>query len=203
MTDSLHEELFIEPKGSFGLKLIAAISALAVTIALFAGYAYLRQRHARNIGAAGSTAQATSPQPTGSPKALVLVDEALLKGDKTTVSGTVKNTSAERLGQVTVELELRHRKDGATERKLVSVEPAQLEPAQEGRYSLELKALEYGSARLVGLRVGPDSLLVAYTSGSGQKRPPERLEQKTIIVDRPASKRGEFLNSPDKPARLP
>jgi hypothetical protein len=198
MTDSLHEELFVEPKGSFGLKLIAAISALVLTIALLVGYAYLRQRHA---GAPASIAQAEAPKPK--PKALVLVDEALLQGSKTIIGGTVRNTSAERLEQVTVELELKRRKDGAADKRLVALTPPRIEPGQEGRYSLELKASEYGSARLVGLRAGPDSSPVVYTSALGQKRPLERLESKTIIVDRPPPKRGEFLNSPDNPARVP
>jgi hypothetical protein len=200
MTDSLHEELFVEPKGSFGLKLIAAISALVLTIALLVGYAYLRRRHA---GTQASIAQAEAPQPKKSPKAVILVDEALLQGNKTIVGGTVRNTSAETLEQVTVELELKRRKDGAVDKRLVALTPSQLEPGQEGRYSLELKASEYGSARLVGLRAGPDSSPVVYTSAPGQKRPLERLESKTIIVDKPSPKRGEFLNSPDNPARVP
>ena len=202
MTDSLHEQLFVEPKGSFGLKLIAAISALVVTIAVLVGYTYLRRRHAINAGAPASTAQALS-EPKKSPKALILVDEALLQGNKTIVGGTVKNTSAERLDQVAVELELKRRKGGQTEKRLVELQPAQLEPGQEGRYALEVKNQEYGSARLVGLTVGPDSRLVAYTSGPGQKRPLERLEGKTIIVERTQAKRGDFLNSPDNPARVP
>jgi hypothetical protein len=202
MTDSLHEQLYVEPKSSLGLKVIAAISAVVVTIAVLVGYAYLRQRHAGNAGSP-ATAQ-SSPEPKKPPQALILVDDALLRGNKTLVGGTVKNTSAERLAQVAVELELKRRKDGLPERKLIEVEPSQLEPGQEGRYSVELKSQEYGSARLVGLRVGPDSRSVAYSSGAGQKRPLERLESKTIMVDRPpSSKRGEFLNSPDNPARVP
>lgn len=201
MTHSAHEELFVEPKGSFGLKLLAAISAIAVTVAVLAGYAYLRQRHARNAVPA-STTKADS-QPKLPPKAMVLVDEALLQGNKTIVGGTVKNTSSEKLGQVKVELELKRRKDGAMETKLVNLEPSELEPAQEGRYSLELKAQDYGSARLVGLRVGPESAVVGFSSAPGQKRPLERLEPKTIVVQRPSSKSDDFLGSPDKPARLP
>jgi hypothetical protein len=199
MTDSFHEQIFVAPKGSFGLKLVAGISALAVTVAIFIGYAYLRQRHAEKSAAAMSIAQTKPPEP----KAIVLVDDALMQGSKTIVGGTVRNTSGERLGQVSVELELKRRKDGTTEKKLVALTPSQLEPGQEGRYSLELKAQEYGSARLVGLRVGPDSSPLAYTSAPGQKRPPERLESKTIIVHKPSSKGGEFLNSPDNPARVP
>ena len=202
MTNSFHEQTFVSPKGSFGLRLVAGISALAVTVAVFIGYAYLRRRHAENSAAALSAAQ-PKPEPRKSPKAIVLVDDALMQGGKTIVGGTVRNTSAERLGQVSVELELTHRKDGTAEKKLVPLTASQLEPGQEGRYSLELKAQEYGSARLVGLRAGPDSSPLAYTSAPGQKRPLERLEGKTIIVNKPSSKGGAFLNSPDNPARVP
>ena len=202
MTDSFHEQIFVEPKGSFGLRLVAGICALAVTAAVFLGYAYLRRRHAEN-SAALSTAQMKAAEPKTPPKAIVLVDDALMQGSKTIVGGSVRNTSGESLGQVSVELELKHRKDGTAEKKLVALTPSQLEPGQEGRYSIELKAQEYGSARLVGLRAGPDSSPLAYTSGPGQKRPAERLESKTIILNKPSSKRGEFLNSPDNPARVP
>ena len=202
MTDSFHEQTFVAPKGSLGLKLVAGISAIAVTVAVFIGYAYLRRRHAESSGSALSAAQ-TKPEPKKSPKAIVLVDDALMQGGKTIVGGTVRNTSAEPLGQVSVELDLTRRKDGTAEKKLVPLTASQLEPGQEGRYSLELKAQEYSSARLVGLRVGPDASPLAYTSGPGQKRPPERLEGKTIIVNKPSSKGSEFLNSPNNPARVP
>ena len=200
MTDPFHQQVFVEQKSSFGLKLIAGISALAVTVALFFGYAYLRRRHAEK---SALLVVQTKPEPKPSPKAIVLVDDALMQAGKTIVGGTVRNTSSERLEQVSVELELTRRKDAVAEKKLIALTAPQLEPGQEGRYSLEVKAQDYSSARLVGLRVGPDSSSLAYTSGSGQKRPPERLESGTIIVNKPASKGGEFLNSPDKPARIP
>jgi hypothetical protein len=202
MTDSLHEEVFLEPKSSSSLKLIAGIAAVVVTLAVVFGYAYLRRRHAEQ-SAAIELAKKEAVPPKLTPKALVLVDDALIQGNRTVVGGIVKNTSAEVLRQVTVGLELRRRKDATTEQRFIALTPADLETGQEGRYSMELKASDYGSARLVGLRVGSDSSLIAYTSGAGQKRAPERLEQKTIIVGRPAAKPGEFLNSPDNPARVP
>jgi hypothetical protein len=133
----------------------------------------------------------------------VLVDDALLQGSKTIIGGTVRNTSAEKLDDVSVELELKRRKDGVVEKRLVALEPAHLDPQQEGHYSVQLKAQDYASARVVALRVGPDSLPLPYATAQGQKRPPERLESKTITVDKPSSKRSEFLNSPDNPARVP
>lgn len=203
MTDSFHEEIFVEPKSSLTLKVIAAIAALAVTVLLFVGYAYLRQRHAEDAGST-STGQAPGAEPRKEPKALIRVDEALLSGGKTTLGGAVKNISNEKLTGVSVELELKRRKDGLAEKKLVMLEPAELEPDQEGRYSLQLQARDYSSARLMALRAGSDSAAVPYTTGQGQKRPPERLESKTVTVDkRASSKRGEFLNTPDNPARVP
>jgi hypothetical protein len=203
ITDSQHDELFIEPKGSLGAKLLAGIVALVITGAVLTGYTLLRKRHAEKAASVGPSSQALTPQPKGPPKALILVDDALLQGGRTILGGTVKNTSNERLSGLAVELELKRRKDAGAERKLVPLQPSELEPQQEARYSLELKGQEYGSARLVDLKVGGNSSSLAYTVAQGQKRPPERLESKTITVDRRPSKRGEFLNSPDKPARVP
>lgn len=204
MTESLHEELFVEPKGSLSLKLIAVIAALVVTVVVFAGYAYLRQRHAEVSGSSASTSQTAAAEPKKSPKALIRINDATLQGGKTVLSGTVTNTSAESLGNVAVELELKRRKDAVAETKLITLEPSTLQPQEDGRYSIRLQAQDYSSARLAGLRAGPDSSSVAYTTTQGQKRPPERLESKTITVGkRPPSKGGQFLNSPENPARVP
>lgn len=203
MTESLHEELFAEPKSSLSLKLIALIAALVVTVAVFAGYAYLRQRHAGDSGLSATTSQ-SAPEPKKSPKALIRIDDATLQAGKTVLAGTVENTSPEPLTNVSVELELKRRKDAVAERKLIPLEPSTLEPGQEGRYSIQLQAQDYLSARLVGLKAGADLSSVAFITTQGQKRPPERIESKTITVDkRPPSKRDEFLNTPDKPARVP
>jgi hypothetical protein len=57
---------------------------------------------------------------------------------------------------------------------------------------------------LVALKAGPNLVPLPYTTAQGQKRPPERLESKTITIGKPSpSKRGEFLNSPDNPSRVP
>jgi hypothetical protein len=193
--------LLVEPKRSVGLKVLAGISALVITALVFTGYALLRKRHAQR--SAGVVVSSPGPAQRKPPKALVMVDDALLLGSKTIIGGTVRNTSTEKLEGLALELELMRRKDGVPEKQLVALAPAQLEPEQEGRYSLELKAQDYGSARLVGLKAGPDLVSLPYTTARGQKRPPERLESKTITIGKPPSKGGEFLNSPDKPARVP
>jgi hypothetical protein len=202
MIESPQDELFGESKRSAAPMVLAGISALVITALLFAGYTLLRKRHAEDSGLASlaNPAQSETRKP---PVALVIVDEALLKAGKTTIGGVVKNTSAERLEGLSVELELKRRKDATTETQLVPLVPALLEPQQEGRYSLQLKAQDYSSARLVGLKSGSTLAALPYTTAPGLKRPPERLETKTIIVGRPPSKGGEFLNSPDKPARVP
>ena len=201
MSDSLQEELFAEPRSSTSLKLIAALSAVVIGVLVLAGYAYLRRRHAENTASSLAAAR-PSPEPRPSPKALVVVDEALLKGGTTTIGGTVKNTSSEPLGPLSVEVELKRRRDGGADVKLVALEPQQLDPQQESRYSLQLKAQDYSSARVTALRIGSDTA-VAFTTAQGQKRPLERLESKTVVVGTPKSKGGEFLNTPDTPARVP
>ena len=200
MIESQHEELFGEPKRSAGPMVLAGVAALLITGLVFAGYTLIRKRHAEDSGSLSAPAQ---PAAAPKPKALVIIDEALLKDGKTTIGGIVRNTSSEKLEGLSVELELRRRKDATTETRLVPLAPAALDPQQEGRYLLELRASDYSSARLVGLKAGATLEALAYTTAAGQKRPPERLEPKTIMVGKSPSKGGEFLNSPDKPARVP
>jgi hypothetical protein len=82
------------------------------------------------------------------------------------------------------------------------VTPAQLQPEQEGSYSLKVSAQDFASIRLAGLKADPQSSLIAYSSSQGKKRTPERLEPKTIVVKR-AGKPGEFINTADNPGRIP
>ncbi|HEV7747710.1 MAG TPA: hypothetical protein VGO56_22110 [Pyrinomonadaceae bacterium] len=203
MVESHQDEQFAEPKSSTGLKVVAALSALLITALVFTGYTLLRKRHAQDSGSLSALSPASPAEPAKPPKALIIVDEALLQGGKSTLGGIVKNTSAEKLEALAVELELKRRKDGVIEKKLVLVDPGLLESQQEGRYILEIRAQDYSYARLVGLKAGPNSSPLAYTTAAGQKRPPERLEPKTIIVVKPAGKGNGFLNSPDNPARVP
>jgi hypothetical protein len=203
LIDSNTEEIFAESKRSTGVKILGAVLALALTAGVFVGYTYLRNKHTREA-AASLASQSALAEPKGPPQALIMIDDALLQGSKTVLGGTVKNTSAQKLGPLSIELELKRRKDGGTDRKLISLDPAEVEPQQEARYSIELKTQEYGSARVVALKAEGASLPLPYTTSQGRKRAPERLESKTITIDkRPPSKRDEFLNSPDNPARIP
>jgi hypothetical protein len=190
-----------EPTANESSKAIAAIAAIAVTGLLLAGYFYIRSRLGHKTPAAAPVVT-TSSAPKGPAKVHVLVDDAMLKGSATTLGGSVKNISQENLSGLKVDLELRRRKDGDTEIKSIDVQPDTLSPQQEGRYVVTLSALDYSAGRLVAVRKSDDSLL-AYTSGQGQKRPPERIESKTIVVERPAPKGEVFINTPDNPGRVP
>jgi hypothetical protein len=120
----------------------------------------------------------------------------------TTIGGVVKNISQQELTNLSVVIELRRRKDGGLEERVLPVTPALLQPEQEGSYAVTMPAQNVASIRLVGLKADPQSALIAYSSSQGKKRTPERLEPRTIVVKR-SGKPGEFLNSPDNPGRVP
>jgi hypothetical protein len=202
MIDS-QRDIFVEPSRSLGSKLLAGAAALVITALVFAGYALLRKRHAQDSAALLSQSAGPAAAARRTPLALITIDDAMLRGNKTVIGGVVRNTSTEKMEDLAVEIELKRRADGVTETQLVGLQPAQLEPQQEGRYSLQLQARDYGSARLVALKAGSNKTAVPYATAQGQKRPAERLESKTVVIDKPAGKGGEFLNSPDNPARVP
>jgi hypothetical protein len=200
LNDSIDLVMADEARKSNALKAIAVLCAILLTGALLAGYAVMRKRHAQQTLEAIAIETPEAP-PKSTPKAQIIMDEPLLKGGDTIIGGRVKNISAEKLTGLTVHLELRRRKSADMAESLVSVDPSPLDAGQEGSYSVKFRAQEYASVRLIGLTVEPNSSVLAYTSAQGKQRPPERLESKTIII-RPASRRDEFLNSPDNPARV-
>jgi hypothetical protein len=197
------DENFDSEKQSSGRLLLGALLAVLVAGLLIAGYSLLRKRHEQKVIAAQQLNAPPATEPKGPPKVQILVDEALMKGDQRLLGGTVKNISNANLSDLVVELELTRRKDGGTEKISAAVDPKELTPQQEGRYAFQLKAVDYLSVRLAGLRSlsNPDQL--AFLTGIGQKRPPEKYEGKTIIVSKPSSAKGGFLNTPDNPGRVP
>src|SRR6185369_12567689 len=144
----------------------------------------------------------TDAGPKGPALAHVVVDEPSIAKGVTTIGGVVKNISKQDLANVSVVLELRRRKDGGLEESTLPVTPSQLQPEQEGSYSVTVPAQNFSSIRLAGLKADPKATLIAYTSSPGKKRTPERLEPKTVVVKR-TGKPGEFINSPDNPGRIP
>jgi hypothetical protein len=196
------EDGFAEPTASIRLKLLAAVCAVAVSAILLAGYGYIRKRHAQQTLAANTLPASVDNRPKGPPVVHILVDDPLLDKGSTIIGGRVKNISKQELTGLTIALELMRRKDGGAEQASVVVEPARLQPEEEGVYTLKLSSQRYGSIRLIGLKADPQSTLVAYSSSAGRKRAPERLEPKTVVVKR-SSRKGEFLNTPDNPTRVP
>ncbi len=94
------------------------------------------------------------------------------------------------------------RMDGQTENLEVEVVPQNLEPEEQGKFSLRVPSHDYSGLRILRLKDKAKLMSIAYTSVPGAPRPVERTpETKTIIVQRPAPRtRGdEFLNTPDNP----
>lgn len=203
LTDSVEPEILHEEKSSLGPKLVAGLLAVVFTVAVLAGYLYFRNRFVRQALVASQPKATGTNVPQGPAKAHILLDEAMLKGGQTLIGGTVKNISQDSLSGLAVDLELKRRGGGAVERMKVELTPAQLEPNQEARYAVKLPAQDFSAVRLVGLTSEPNATPLAYTTAQGQKRPPERLEPKVVVVPRRSSRSGEFLNSPDNPARVP
>ena len=182
-------------------KLLAVVCAVGITAILLVGYGYVRKYHEEKI-IANTPPPAADTGPKGPAVAHVAVDEPTLEKGVTTIGGVVRNISKQELNGLSVVLELRRRKDGGLEQSALPVTPGQLQPDQEGSYSMKVPAQDFASIRLAGLKADPQSALIVYTSSQGKKRTPERIEPRTIVVKR-SGKPGEFINSPDNPGRIP
>jgi len=204
INDPFHpEDAIARERDSNKVKLLAVVCAVALTAILLVGYGYIRKFHAQKVIAENTPPPpAADAGPKGPALAHVVLDEPSIAKGMTTISGVVKNISKQDLAGLSVVIELRRRKDGGLEESILPVTPSQLQPEQEGSYSVTLPAQNFASIRLAGLKADPQSTLIAYSSSQGKKRTPERLEPKTIVVKR-AGKPGEFINSPDNPGRIP
>jgi hypothetical protein len=202
INDPFHpEEAIAREKESTRRKLLGVVCALAITALLLVGYAFIRRFHAQQILANQTPPPVIETGPKGPAVAHILVDEPLLDRGVTTIGGVVKNISQEQLSGLAIDLQL-NRRNGEKEQKLVPVGPVTLQPQEEGTYILKLPASQYSSVTLLGLRADPDAKQVAFTKSPGRQRPPERLQPKTVVV-RKSGRPGEFLNTPDTPARVP
>lgn len=203
INDPFHqEEAVAREQESNKRKLLAVVCAVAVTAVLLIGYGFIRQYHAQKVIAENTPPPVVESGPKGPPLAHIIIDEPSIAKGMTTIGGVVKNISKQELTNLSVVIELRRRKDGGLEESVLPVTPAQLQPEQEGSYSVTMPAQKVASIRLVGLKADPQSALIAYSSAQGKKRTPERLEPRTIVVKR-SGKPGEFINSPDNPGRVP
>ena len=186
------------------IKIVSILLAVAVTATLLIGFLVWRKRHEESVGIQpqGQPKQARAALPT---KVQIYVDEAVRKGPQALIGGTVHNVSGENLTNLSVEIELSHRKDSGTEVRAIDVEPRELAPDQKGRYSLTVTG-DYRSFKLLRIKSGPGSEEIGFKPAPGKERPTERPpETKTVIVNRPsAPKQGEeFINTPDNPSKIP
>ena len=203
INDPFHpEEAVARERDTTRRMFLGVVCAVAVTALLLVGYAVIRRLHAQQVQANLTSPPVADSGPKGPPLAHIVVDQPSLDKGSTTIGGVVKNISEKELSGVNVALELNRRKGGQPEQCLVPVEPGKLQPQQEGSYALKVSASDYGSIKLVGLRVEPDAKLIAFTTSPGKQRTPERLEPKIIVVKKPG-KPGEFINTPDNPTRVP
>ncbi|HET6978607.1 MAG TPA: hypothetical protein VFI24_19905 [Pyrinomonadaceae bacterium] len=203
INDPLHaEKALIRERESNKGKLLAVVCAVGITAILLVGYGYIRKYYQGRNLAANAPPPVVHSGPEGPAVAHIVVDEPTLEKGMTTIGGVVRNISKQELNGLSVVLELRRRKDGGLEQSALPVTPGQLQPEQEGSYSMKVSAQDFASIRLAGLKADPQSALMAYTSSQGKKRTPERIEPRTIVVKR-AGKPGEFINSPDNPGRIP
>jgi hypothetical protein len=196
--DSPFEE--IEERSHGRRLLVGILCALLLTGALFGGYMFLRKRHERQVAAAADAAKTKAL----APQVEVFVDEPTMDGKKTLLGGTLHNISGEALRNLSVELELRQRKGGRLETRTLTPEQTELAPDARARYSVDLQVSDYSSARLVRIVGGDKRAEVPFKALPGTPRPPmEAPAAKTVIVNRPAPRGEQFINTPNTPVRVP
>jgi hypothetical protein len=187
---------------SLAAKIWPALLALALTVGLLGGYFYLRGRNERQL--AESRAEAEKAKAAAPPAAQVFQDEARLAGGQAVVSGTVRNISGEPLEGLSVEIELKSRTGDAKEVRQVAVEPRDLQPGQEGKYSLQIAPKAWSGASVARLLSAARGGEIPFKPEMGAPRPAEgRPSPKVIIEPRPRQKGDDFINTPDTPVRTP
>jgi hypothetical protein len=191
-----------EGRQSPWIKLGAVACALAVTGALLAGYFVLQHMQKQRALAAQQTAEAAKKNPPI--EAQIFENEARLQGGDAIVGGVVRNISNTRIDEMSVEVQLIPRTGENLKVQQVKLEPASLNPGEEGRYSLTVPSRQWSATRLLRLVSGARSGEIAFRSQVGERRPLEQPSQggKVIIVPGRKGKRDEFLNTPDNPIAI-
>jgi hypothetical protein len=180
--------------------LVGVLCALLLTGIVLGGYLFLRKRHERQVAAAVAIENAKKT----APKVEVFVDDPTVNGKTTTVRGTIHNISNEPLRNVAVELQLRRRTGGGTETRAVTPELTDLAPDGKTRYSLELPIQDYVSVTFLRVVAGDNRAQIPFKALPGAPRPAmEAPPSKTVIVNRPAPRGEEFINTPNNPGRVP
>jgi hypothetical protein len=183
---------------------LAVVCLLIAAIVGFTYFAFFRQTAQSPAGEARQ--QKEAPVST---EAQIFEDEPVPKGSQAIVGGTVRNISREPLRDLSLELELKRRVDGSTELRTVAVEPNDLAPGEEGKYTLTLQRQEFSETQIKRLKSNARSEQIVFKTAPGAPRPkelPHEPPTRTIIVQRPSSTRPkgeEFINTPDTPTKIP
>ena len=179
--------------------LIGLLCALLLTGTVLGGYLYLRKRHERQVAAVLQLENKKK-----APKVEVFVDEATVEGKTTSLGGTIHNISNEPLHNLAVELLLRRRVGSGIETRAVTANPTELPPDGKARYTLELPVQNYVSVTFLRVIAGDNHAEVAFKALPGTARPPlDSPAAKTVIVNRPAPRGEEFINTPNNPGKVP
>lgn len=182
------------------------LAVSAFTLSLLSGCQLSSNAPTAGQASEPKTAQ-NRPLNVAAPEANIFVDEALLAKPYAIIGGAVENISSQKLEKIFVEIELRRRADGSLERREVNVEPGDLEPGKQGKFSLKVLSEEWSGSRVVRLRSATrQQEEVAFKALPGAKRPPERIKGNVIVVKTPTQKKSgdsDFINTPDTPYKVP
>ena len=192
-------------KNRFSAAEMAMLAAILLTLSALSGCQNSSVERPSGDASEQKTAQTRPVAPT--PEANIFADEAMMAKPYAIIGGAVENISGQRLEKLSVEIELRRREDGSVERREVRVEPSDLEPGRQGKFSLKVLSEEWSGSRVVGLRSGSrQPQEVAFKAQPGAKRPPEKIKPNVGTVKTPAQKRSnnsDFINTPDTPYKVP
>lgn len=187
---------------SLAAKIWPALLALLLTVGLIGGYFYLRSRNERQLAA--SRAEAEKAKAAAPPVAQIFQDEVRLAGGQAVVGGTVRNISGEKLEGLSVEIELKSRAGDAKEVRQVAVEPRDLQPGEDGKYSLQIVPKAWSGSRVARLVSAARGGEIPFKPELGARRPAEgRPPPKVVVEPRPRQKGDDFINTPDTPVRIP
>lgn len=163
-------------------------------------------RQARDSASAVNQNAATA-QPAATPEANIFVDEPRLVKSSAVIGGTIQNVGQQKLEQLSVLIDLRRRDDGTTVRREVAVEPADIAPGAQGKFSIKVEPDEFRGSSVVGLRSGGGARDIAFKTLPGTKRPLERTQDRVVDVKVPSKKSkggdSDFINTPDTPIKVP
>lgn len=189
-------------KKSLAARIWPVLLGLTLTVGLVGGYFYLRARNEKALAA--RRAEAEKVKAVAPPAAQVFQDEVRLAGGQAVVGGTVRNISGERLEGLSVEIELKSRAGDGREIRQVAVEPRDLPPGREGKYSLQVAPRGWGGVSVARLLSAARGGEVPFKPEAGARRPPEgRPQPKVVVEPRPRQKGDDFINTPDTPVRIP